>query len=116
MKAQIDENNYFVQINTDDCNIEIEDYNFEYPCKFYRRVNGKNIFSKKKYNDFLNMEKLMDLRNRREAECFSFINRSDQFYWNQFTLEQKEEARQWYVDWLKVTDTLKPPSKPRWLR
>ena len=55
-----------------------------------------------------------ELRQRRETECFSFINRG-QLWYDRLTEEQKTELGAWYSAWLKVTDTLTAPKKPLWL-
>ena len=55
-----------------------------------------------------------DLRKRREAECFSYINRG-QLWYDRLSEKQKAELQVWYSDWLKVTDTLTAPEKPSWL-
>nr|DAV78745.1 MAG TPA: Protein of unknown function (DUF2977) [Caudoviricetes sp.] len=54
------------------------------------------------------------LRQRRETECFSYINRGQPWY-DRLSDEQKAELSAWYSDWLKVTDTLTAPEKPSWL-
>ena len=54
------------------------------------------------------------LRQRRETECFSYINRG-QLWYDRLTEEQKAELDAWYAAWLKVTDTLTAPKKPSWL-
>jgi hypothetical protein len=37
--------------------------------------------------------------------------------WYSFlTIEQKQELRNWYIDWLNVTETLRRPVKPMWLK
>ena len=55
-----------------------------------------------------------ELRKRRETECFSYINRGQPWY-DRLSDEQRSELREWYADWLKVTDTLTAPEKPSWL-
>ena len=55
-----------------------------------------------------------DLRKRREAECFSYINRG-QLWYDRLSEKQKAELQVWYADWLKVTATLTAPEKPSWL-
>lgn len=54
------------------------------------------------------------LKKRREEECFSVINRGKMWY-DQLTEEQYLELRQWYFDWLNVTETRIIPTKPAWL-
>lgn len=55
-----------------------------------------------------------DLRNRREAECYSVINRGELWY-SMLTEEQKTELKAWYIAWLNVTDTLVVPETPAFL-
>ena len=59
-------------------------------------------------------EQKADLRLRREAECFSYINRGYMWY-SALTLLQWIELKRWYLAWLKVTETLTPPDKPSWI-
>lgn len=54
------------------------------------------------------------LKKRREEECFSIINRGKMWY-DQLTEEQYLELRQWYFDWLNVTETRIIPTRPVWL-
>ena len=56
-----------------------------------------------------------ELRQRRETECFSYINRG-QLWYDRLTDAQKTELGAWYAAWLKVTDTLTAPAKPSWLK
>jgi hypothetical protein len=63
----------------------------------------------------VNQEELKEnLRNKRETECFSVINRG-QFWYETLTEEQKAELKVWYQDWLDVTETKVVPEKPSWL-
>ena len=55
-----------------------------------------------------------NLRNRRELECFSVINRG-QLWYEGVSIAQLLELRKWYKAWLNVTDTLVVPEKPTWL-
>lgn len=55
-----------------------------------------------------------DFRNRRERECFPYINRGSLWY-DTLTNEQKLELQVWYAAWLNVTQTLVVPQKPTWL-
>lgn len=56
-----------------------------------------------------------NLRELRECECFSYINRG-QLWYNTLTEEQKVEFQEWYYAWLDITKTLKVPVKPKWLK
>ena len=60
-------------------------------------------------------EIIEELRQRREQECFTIINRGSLWYAT-LTDEQVEELNKWYRDWLNVTDTLIVPDKPIWLK
>ena len=56
------------------------------------------------------------LRQRREVECFPYVNRGELWYEVYVNTEEKKaEFRQWYLDWLNVTETLVVPAKPEWL-
>ena len=55
-----------------------------------------------------------ELRQRRETECFSYINRG-QLWYARLTEDQQAEMQAWYAEWLKVTETLTVPEKPSWL-
>ena len=56
------------------------------------------------------------LRARREVECFPYVNRGELWYEVYVNTEEKKaEFKQWYLDWLNVTETLVAPDKPEWL-
>ena len=56
------------------------------------------------------------LRQRREVECFPYVNRGELWYEVYVDTEAKKmEFKQWYLDWLAVTETLVAPTKPEWL-
>lgn len=56
----------------------------------------------------------LELRERRETECFSVINRG-QLWYDKLTERQKAELSAWYEAWLNVTKTLTVPDRPPWL-
>ena len=56
-----------------------------------------------------------DLREKREYECFSIINRGKLWY-DTLTSEQIEELNEWYRAWLDVTTTLVEPKRPEWIK
>lgn len=62
----------------------------------------------------LKIEKILELRTKREKECFSIINRGTLWYAT-LTDKQVEELNVWYKSWLDVTETLEEPIKPEWL-
>lgn len=60
-------------------------------------------------------EKLVrGLRRRRSLECFPVINRGKLWY-DLLTMEQEAELKQWYEDWLNVTESRVIPVRPSWL-
>ena len=59
--------------------------------------------------------KLMQLRLRRENECFSVVNRGMLWY-NTLTEDQIDELDKWYHAWLDVTETNIIPNKPEWIK
>ena len=60
-------------------------------------------------------EQIEELRQKREIECFSIINRGKLWY-DTLTPEQLIELDAWYNDWLNVTITLEEPEKLSWLK
>lgn len=87
---------------------------FEEHFTAYKVRDGTAAFDSEQ-NDAIEMEtKKADLRDRREKECFSVINRG-QLWYEGVSLTQLLELRQWYQAWLKVTETLTVPEKPAWL-
>lgn len=75
----------------------------------YELVNGKLVSA-------LNQELFMQhLRDKREFECFMFINRG-QLWYDTLTEEQRKELDNWYKKWLNVTETKIIPTKPSWLK
>ena len=54
------------------------------------------------------------LRQMREEECYSYVNRGELWY-KRLTEQQKQEFDMWYQAWLDVTDTFVIPTKPYWL-
>ena len=59
-------------------------------------------------------DKINLLRKQREKECFPIINRGRLWY-NSLTTLQMQQLKQWYNDWLMVTETLVIPKKPAWI-
>lgn len=56
-----------------------------------------------------------EIRERREIECFSIMNRGIA-WWEPLSDTQKQELRQWYQAWLNAPATLQIPTKPSWLQ
>ena len=80
----------------------------------YTVSNGSVAFDTEQETALQNEAVLADLRSRRETECFSVINRG-QLWYEGVSITQLLELRQWYKDWLNVTETLTVPEKPTWL-
>ena len=80
----------------------------------FKLEDGKLVFDKEKNDADQLEERKSDLRLRREAHCFSYINRGYMWY-SALTLLQWIELKRWYLAWLKVTETLTPPDKPSWI-
>lgn len=55
-----------------------------------------------------------EYRQRRETECFPFINRG-QLWYERLSASQLKELQAWYAAWLNVTNTMVVPEKPAWL-
>lgn len=66
------------------------------------------------YIPYTGDELVENLRSRRSAECFKFINRGILWY-EKLTETQKSELNEWYTKWLDVTETKIIPEKPEWL-
>ncbi|HEY8390093.1 MAG TPA: hypothetical protein VIL26_03990 [Clostridia bacterium] len=62
---------------------------------------------------------LLNIRLRREEECFSITDRSQMWYntvYVNFTDTQKQEFQDWYTAWLNAPETRVIPDKPDWLK
>ena len=81
----------------------------------YRYENGTIIFDEEKYNSKVKVEKLQELRARRELECFSIVNRGQAWY-DLLSEDQRIELSNWYQAWLNVTETMVVPEKPLWIK
>ena len=80
----------------------------------FKLVNGKLVRDEEKEEaDRLETE-LAALRERRETECFSVVNRGWIWY-SSLTLAQWRELRTWYLAWLNVTATKEIPERPAWI-
>ncbi len=80
----------------------------------YRVRDGDLVFDEQHQEALATSEQRSQYRMRREAECFSIINRG-QLWYDTLTDAQREELRQWYQSWLDGTDTLAVPDRPAWL-
>lgn len=57
---------------------------------------------------------LLGIRQRRQIECFPYINRGRLWY-AKLSDEQLIELSKWYDAWLNATETLIIPKKLKWL-
>ena len=80
----------------------------------YKLADGKLVFDTEKDKALQNDAELENLRQRREKECFSVINRG-QLWYEGVSITQLLELRNWYRAWLKVTETGVIPERPTWI-
>ena len=59
--------------------------------------------------------KLVEIRSRRESECYPIINRGGLWY-DLLTKAEKDELLEWYQAWLDAPETGIIPEKPSWLK
>ena len=83
-------------------------------CFCFKVDNGRLIHDGEKEEADKTALEQADLRERREKECFSVVNRGWIWY-STLTLSQWRELRAWYIAWLKVTETLDVPERPAWV-
>ena len=88
---------------------------FERNHRAYRIKDGKLFFDEERLVVIQNEAENIRLRNERDTECFSVINRGWLWY-DALTEKQTKELRKWYKDWLDVTETKKKPDRPSWLK
>jgi hypothetical protein len=80
----------------------------------YRVRDGNLEYDSEKETALQQEAETEAIRQRREQECFSIINRGSLWY-EMLTEEQKKELKTWYQAWLDATDTRVMPDKPAWL-
>ena len=98
-----------IEVNTP---IDLEHFKEYYQA--YKLTDNALVFDK---NQELIIEQEMfkqELRDRRENECFTIINRG-QLWYDSLSSIQRSELYDWYNAWLIVTETLEIPKKPEWL-
>lgn len=92
---------------------DIDDFEVNYR-SYYLSDNNTLVKNADKQLEINNERKLVDLRHKREKQCFPYINRGYIWY-NKLTDAQKNELDVWYQAWLDVTDTMVVPETPAWL-
>ena len=92
-----------------------EDFNsFMENCFCFKVSDGKLVRDTEKEETDKAEADNAALRERREIECFSIINRGWIWY-SSLTLSQWRELRTWYLAWLNVTATKTIPERPTWI-
>ena len=80
----------------------------------FKLIDGKLVRDAEKEDAERLAAEQNSLRERREKECFSVVNRGWIWY-SSLTLAQWRELRTWYLAWLKVTETGVIPERPSWI-
>lgn len=80
----------------------------------YKAVNNSLTFDYQKEEVIELEERIEELRDMREKECFSYVDRS-QFWYDSLSQIQLDELHTWYDAWLNVTETMIIPERPTWL-
>ena len=121
MQIRTDNNGYvtdYALIGTIEGGVEVKDPRdlelFEAHFQSYRMRDGSLEYDEEQNVELERKALCDDLRERRETECFSYINRG-QLWYDRLTKTQRQELSEWYEDWLRCTDTLTAPEKPSWL-
>lgn len=122
MKIVTDENGYVISyaiigdlLNSIEVNAPADMEFFELNFRAYKcGVDNSLVLDEQKLRDLNYDEKVEELRQRREVECFSIVDRSKLWY-DSLTPYQISELKKWYDAWLQVTETFKVPERPEWL-
>lgn len=87
---------------------------FEEHFSAYKVRDGTASFDEAQSAILCEEGKKLTLRDRRQKECFAFVNRG-QLWYATLSVKQLAELTAWYKDWLKVTETKVVPERPAWL-
>lgn len=87
---------------------------FEKHPEAYKLADGALVLDADKLKADADAAELTIIRQRRESECFSYINRGELWY-GLLTDEQKAELADWYLSWLDAPETRTIPAPPVWL-
>lgn len=80
----------------------------------YKVKNNAPDFDSEEDNKIETENTKQALRQRRQTECFSYVNRG-QLWYATLTVKQIAELTLWYKAWLNVTETMSVPERPAWL-
>lgn len=92
----------------------LEDFEENYR-SYYLSDGNVLVKNDEKQAELETKHELADLRQKREKECFAYINRGELWY-GKLTAEQKDELDVWYQAWLDITESRVVPEKPEWLK
>ena len=117
--VKLTKDKYIDTINYDDlCNYDVivDAFEIKEELTYYKYDESNNNFfiDKNKKEQTIKENEFFELRQCRETECFSVINRGELWYKN-LTDEQYEILQTWYKSWLDVTTTLVIPEIPEFL-
>ena len=87
---------------------------FEAHYSAYHIIDNKLVFDEAQEQVVELEAQKTELRERRQKECFSIVDRSKLWY-DSLTSDQLKELQDWYNAWLIVTETMVVPAKPEWL-
>ena len=99
-----------IEIETPDELLE----DFEKHPEAYKLADGVLVLDADKLKADADAAELAVIRQRRESECFAYINRGELWY-SLLTDEQKIELADWYLSWLDAPETRTIPAPPVWL-
>ena len=80
----------------------------------YKLADGVLVLDADKLKADADAAELAVIRQRRETECFAYINRGELWY-DLLTDEQKTKLANWYLSWLDAPETRTIPAPPVWL-
>ncbi len=121
MKIVIDKDGYVISyaifgdlLNSIEVEAPADSFSFGKNFQAYKYSDGKLVLDEQKLQNLAYDEKIEELRQRREVECFPIVNRGKLWY-DSLTPCQISELKDWYDAWLQITETLRVPEKPEWL-
>lgn len=118
----LDNDGYVIQFCTggylenETAHFEIEEIPDDFYTNYhaYKVEDNALVLDTNKLVDVAAEHEIDELRERREVECFSYINRGELWY-KRLTENELGELNVWYQKWLDVTETKVVPEKPSWL-
>lgn len=111
---EVDKDNYMIGLYKTEVDriMEVDEQTYN------KIINGDIGYAWHYINDEWVKELVADtetLKEMRAIYCFYLLDNRSKFWWDNLTEEQNNELKQWYQDWLKVTETKVIPTKPEWL-